>query len=142
MFDCASPANGMGSVVVVERKLTRMIGPILDRTPNRFWPSPTLRYRISTASDAEMPSSSRNGRGRPPLIDASVAEPLPCDSPDASSRKIGRPTSGNVLDCWCSDSKIRPLTFAATAGMDLEYGVGRKMRLMRDTDVDAVEASA
>lgn len=31
------------------------------------------------------------------------------------------------------------VTFAATAGMDSDYGVGRKIRLMRDTDVDAVE---
>jgi chaperonin GroES len=30
------------------------------------------------------------------------------------------------------------VTFAATAGMDTEYGVGKKIRLMRDTDVDAV----
>jgi chaperonin GroES len=30
------------------------------------------------------------------------------------------------------------VTFAATAGMDSEYGVGQKVRLMRDTDVDAV----
>lgn len=31
------------------------------------------------------------------------------------------------------------VTFAATAGMDADYGVGRKVRLMRDTDVDTVE---
>ena len=30
------------------------------------------------------------------------------------------------------------VTFAATAGMDADYGVGKKVRLMRDTDVDAV----
>ena len=34
------------------------------------------------------------------------------------------------------------VTFAATAGMDSDYGVGRKVRLMRDTDVDAVEYPA
>jgi co-chaperonin GroES (HSP10) len=31
------------------------------------------------------------------------------------------------------------VTFAATAGMDTDYGVGRKIRMMRDTDVDTVE---
>jgi co-chaperonin GroES (HSP10) len=31
------------------------------------------------------------------------------------------------------------VTFAATAGMDAEYGVGRKTRLMHDTDVDTIE---
>lgn len=30
------------------------------------------------------------------------------------------------------------VTFAATAGMDSDYGVGQKIRLMRDTDVDTV----
>ena len=30
------------------------------------------------------------------------------------------------------------VTFSATAGMDSNYGVGQKIRLMRDTDVDAV----
>lgn len=30
------------------------------------------------------------------------------------------------------------VTFAATAGMDSSYGVGQAVRLMRDTDVDAV----
>lgn len=34
------------------------------------------------------------------------------------------------------------VTFAATAGMDADYGVGRKVRLMRDTDVDAVQVAA
>jgi co-chaperonin GroES (HSP10) len=32
------------------------------------------------------------------------------------------------------------ITFAATAGMDSDYGVGKKIRLMRDTDVDTVAA--
>ena len=32
------------------------------------------------------------------------------------------------------------VTFAATAGMDSDYGVGKKIRLMRDTDVDTVAA--
>lgn len=31
------------------------------------------------------------------------------------------------------------VTFAATAGMETDYGVGRKVRMMHDTDVDAVE---
>ena len=31
------------------------------------------------------------------------------------------------------------VTFAATAGMESDYGVGRKVRMMRDVDVDAVE---
>jgi co-chaperonin GroES (HSP10) len=30
------------------------------------------------------------------------------------------------------------VTFAATAGMDSSYGVGKKIRIMRDEDVDAV----
>ena len=30
------------------------------------------------------------------------------------------------------------VTFAATAGMDADYGVGKKVRLMKDTDVDAI----
>jgi chaperonin GroES len=30
------------------------------------------------------------------------------------------------------------VTFAATAGMDSDYGVGQKIRLMRDTDADAI----
>lgn len=33
------------------------------------------------------------------------------------------------------------VTFAATAGMDTDYGVGRKVRMMRDVDVDAVEVT-
>jgi chaperonin GroES len=33
------------------------------------------------------------------------------------------------------------VTFAATAGMDSSYGVGKSIRLMRDTDVDAIEVS-
>jgi len=31
------------------------------------------------------------------------------------------------------------VTFAATAGMDTDYGVGRKIRMMHDEDVDTVE---
>lgn len=31
------------------------------------------------------------------------------------------------------------VTFAATAGMDTDYGVGRKIRMMRDVDADTVE---
>jgi len=38
------------------------------------------------------------------------------------------------MECKVGDT----VTFAATAGMDADYGVGRKVRLMRDTDVDAV----
>ncbi len=34
------------------------------------------------------------------------------------------------------------VSFAATAGMDSEYGVGKKVRLMRDTDVDAIIGEA
>jgi co-chaperonin GroES (HSP10) len=34
------------------------------------------------------------------------------------------------------------VTFAAPAGMDSDYGVGKKIRLMRDTDVDTVEVVA
>jgi hypothetical protein len=31
------------------------------------------------------------------------------------------------------------VTFAATAGMDTDYGVGRKVRMMHDEDVDTIE---
>lgn len=34
------------------------------------------------------------------------------------------------------------VTFAATAGMDTDYGVGRKIRMMKDGDVDTVEVAA
>jgi co-chaperonin GroES (HSP10) len=34
------------------------------------------------------------------------------------------------------------VTFAATAGMETDYGVGRKVRMMHDVDVDAVEVVA
>jgi chaperonin GroES len=30
------------------------------------------------------------------------------------------------------------VSFSATAGMDADYGVGKKVRLMKDVDVDAV----
>ena len=36
----------------------------------------------------------------------------------------------------CSVGDI--VSFSATAGMDSSYGVGRAIRLMRDTDVDAI----
>lgn len=36
----------------------------------------------------------------------------------------------------CSVGDI--VSFAATAGMDSQYGVGKSIRLMRDTDVDAI----
>jgi chaperonin GroES len=38
------------------------------------------------------------------------------------------------MECSVGDT----VSFAATAGMDADYGVGKKVRLMRDTDVDAV----
>jgi chaperonin GroES len=31
------------------------------------------------------------------------------------------------------------ITFSATAGMDSSYGVGKKIRIMRDSDADTVE---
>lgn len=31
------------------------------------------------------------------------------------------------------------VTFSATAGMDTDYGVGKKVRLMHDSDVDTIE---
>jgi len=34
------------------------------------------------------------------------------------------------------------VTFAATAGMSTDYGVGRKILMMHDTDVDTVEVPA
>lgn len=34
------------------------------------------------------------------------------------------------------------VTFAATAGMDADFGVGKKIRLMKDTDVDTIEVEA
>jgi co-chaperonin GroES (HSP10) len=33
------------------------------------------------------------------------------------------------------------VTFAATAGMDSDFGIGRKVRMMHDTDVDTVECA-
>jgi co-chaperonin GroES (HSP10) len=34
------------------------------------------------------------------------------------------------------------VTFAATAGMDTDFGVGRKIRMMHDVDVDTIEEAA
>jgi len=34
------------------------------------------------------------------------------------------------------------VTFAATAGMDSSYGVGKSIRIMRDSDADCVEVVA
>lgn len=34
------------------------------------------------------------------------------------------------------------VTFAATAGMDSDYGCGRKVRMMHDEDVDTIEEAA
>ena len=31
------------------------------------------------------------------------------------------------------------VTFSATAGMDSQYGVGKAIRIMRDSDIDCVE---
>ena len=33
------------------------------------------------------------------------------------------------------------VTFAATAGMDSSYGVGKAIRIMRDSDIDGVETA-
>jgi chaperonin GroES len=38
------------------------------------------------------------------------------------------------MECGVGDV----VTFAATAGMDSQYGIGKSIRLMRDSDVDAV----
>jgi hypothetical protein len=38
------------------------------------------------------------------------------------------------MECHVGDI----VSFAATAGMDSSYGVGKAVRLMRDTDVDGV----
>jgi chaperonin GroES len=38
------------------------------------------------------------------------------------------------MECRVGDT----VTFAATAGMDSSYGVGKAVRIMRDTDIDAV----
>jgi chaperonin GroES len=38
------------------------------------------------------------------------------------------------MECHVGDT----VSFAATAGMDSDYGVGQKIRIMRDTDVDAI----
>jgi chaperonin GroES len=38
------------------------------------------------------------------------------------------------MECRVGDT----VSFSATAGMDADYGVGKKVRLMKDTDVDAV----
>jgi chaperonin GroES len=40
------------------------------------------------------------------------------------------------MECSVGDR----VTFAATAGMDSQYGVGKAIRIMRDTDVDTIEA--
>jgi chaperonin GroES len=42
------------------------------------------------------------------------------------------------MECRVGDT----VTFAATAGMDADYGVGKKVRLMKDTDVDTIEVAA
>lgn len=42
------------------------------------------------------------------------------------------------MECRVGDR----VSFSATAGMDSEYGVGKKIRLMRDTDIDTVEVAA
>lgn len=34
------------------------------------------------------------------------------------------------------------VTFGATAGMDTDYGVGRKIRMMKDVDVDTIEEAS
>jgi co-chaperonin GroES (HSP10) len=34
------------------------------------------------------------------------------------------------------------ITFAATAGMDSDFGIGKKVRMMKDSDVDTVEVTA
>lgn len=33
------------------------------------------------------------------------------------------------------------VTFAATAGMDSSYGIGKLIRIMRDSDIDCVETT-
>lgn len=38
------------------------------------------------------------------------------------------------MECRIGDT----VSFSATAGMDSSYGVGKNIRLMRDTDVDAI----
>ena len=46
-------------------------------------------------------------------------------------------------ECAPMETRVGDLvTFAATAGMDADFGVGKKVRLMRDTDIDTVEVSA
>jgi chaperonin GroES len=41
------------------------------------------------------------------------------------------------MECRVGDR----VTFAATAGMDSSYGVGKAIRIMRDSDVDCVETA-
>jgi chaperonin GroES len=43
---------------------------------------------------------------------------------------------GERAPMGCSVGDV--VTFAATAGMDSSYGVGKAIRIMRDSDVDAV----
>jgi chaperonin GroES len=46
-------------------------------------------------------------------------------------------------ECAPMETRVGDIvTFAATAGMDADYGVGRKVRLMRDTDIDTVEVAS
>ena len=47
--------------------------------------------------------------------------------------------SADALRWRCKVGDI--VTFAATAGMDTDYGVGRKIRMMHDEDVDTVEVN-
>jgi chaperonin GroES len=42
------------------------------------------------------------------------------------------------MECKVGDR----VTFAPTAGMDTEYGVGQKIRMMHDIDVDTIEEAA
>lgn len=42
------------------------------------------------------------------------------------------------MECKVGDT----VTFAATAGMDTSYGIGRNVRMMHDVDVDTIEETA
>jgi len=41
------------------------------------------------------------------------------------------------MECSVGDK----VSFSATAGMDSQYGIGKAIRIMRDSDIDCVETS-
>ena len=77
------------------------------------------------------------------LVDLYAPNP---EGPDGAAEKNALKQNANKSTIALLDKignvRIDTVTFAATAGMDSDYGVGKKIRLMRDTDVDAVMVPA